>query len=129
MIDPTFNETITVYHQQKHIDEASKRNVTEWVRSVHNECYFGTQNAQALNGTTLSLASSYVVKIPHNGIELSIAPGDIIVKGDVTDTIEDVQGKRANDLLNKYNPNCFTVRTVSANTKIPEDAHYKLTGV
>ena len=129
MIDPTFNENITVYHQQKYFDETTQKNVVEWTRTVHNECYFGTQDAQALNGTTLSLASSYVVKIPHNGIELSIAPGDIIVKGEVVDAIEDVRDKRANDLLNKYKPDCFTVRTVSANIKIPEDAHYKLTGV
>lgn len=129
MIDPTFNETVTLYHQQKRYDDKTKRNVTEWTRSVHKECYFGTQDAQVLNGTTLSLASSYVVKIPHNGIALNVAPGDIIIKGDVSDVIEDVQGKRANDLLNKYKPDCFTIRTVSANTKIPEDAHYKLTGV
>ena len=70
-----------------------------------------------------------MAKIPHNGVAINVAPGDIVVKGKVADAIEDVRDKRANDLLNKYKPDCFTVRTVSANTKIPEDAHYKLTGV
>ncbi len=127
MIDPTFCDSITLYHQHRYRDEEKKRNVTEWIRSVHNECYFGTQNVQALNGTTLSMASSYICKIPF-AIDLNIAPGDIIVKGNVTDVISDVQGQRTTDLLAKYKPDCFTVRTVAANTKIPEDAHYKLTG-
>ena len=129
MIDPTFNETVTVYHQHKFYDETKKRNVTEWTRAVYNECYFGLQKSESLNGNTLSHTSSYTAKIPYNGKVLVIAPGDIVVLGEVYDTIDDVQSKRATDLINKYKANCFTVRTFSDNTKIPEDAHYKLTGV
>ena len=129
MIDPTFNETITVYHQHKYLDATSKKNATEWIRTVYEECYYGTQKAENLNGNTLSQASSYVVKIPYNGTVLNISPGDIVVRGVVDDIIADVQGQRATDLINKYKPGCFTIRTVSANTKIPEDAHYKVTGV
>ena len=129
MIDPTFNTTVTLYHQHKHLDETSKKNVTEWIRTVYKECYYGTQKAEDLNGNTLSQASSYVVKIPYNGTELNILPGDIIVKGVADDIIADVQGYRATDLINKYKPDCFTVRTSSDNTKIEEDAHYKVTGV
>lgn len=136
MINPTFQDTITLYHQHRHLDETTKRNVTEWVRMVLTDCYFGTQNVETLNGNTLSQASSYTVRIPkndayteqYNGVGFSVAPGDIIVKGEVLDEISSISGVTASDVLNKYKPNSFTVRTFSDNTKIPHAAHYKVTG-
>ena len=129
MINPTFQDTITLYHQHKYFNEETKRYTTEWVRTIHEECYFGTQEAQALNGTTLSLASGYTVRIPYNGATVQASSGDIIVRGKVTDEISDTQGQRATDLLEKYKPNAFTVRAFKDNTKLSHGAHYKLTGV
>ena len=129
VINPTFNTTITLYHQHKYIDETTKQTVTEWKRSNHNECYYGTQKAESLNGNTLSQASSYIVRIPYNGTSVEIAEGDIVICGDVADEIKDIQGKRVTDLIQKYKPDCFVVRTCTDNTKILYGAHYKLTGV
>jgi len=111
VINPTFCDVLTVYHQVK---------PNEWVRSVHKECYFGVNNVENLNGTTLSQASSYIARIPYLGEEnaLQIASGDIVVLGEINDVISDEKGKRPNDLIAKYKPNCFAVRTFKDNTKI-----------
>lgn len=135
MINPTFSNTLTVFHQEKYFDEETKKNVTKWVKTIFKNCFYKMQGAETLNGTTLSQASGYIARIPYKGKSLNIVPGDIIVKGivedeeDGEDIIQDVQGKRVSDLLNKFKPDCFTVRAVSGNIEIPEGAHYKVTGV
>lgn len=129
MINPTFCNTVTVYHQEKTVDEATKRNVIKWIRKVYHDCFFGTVTAQALNGTTLSVADSYIVRIPASASISPISPGDIVIKGEVADEVSDVAGCRATDVLNRYKPNSFTVRAFSDNTKLKQGAHYKLTGV
>lgn len=128
MINPTFCDSVTVYHQVKKLDETTKRNVSLWIRTVYHDCFFGTTIAQELNGTTLSVANGYTVRISANH-SLDIVPGDIVVRGDVPDNIQDAQGFRATDVLNRYKPNSFTVRAVSDNTKVPFGAHCKLVGV
>ena len=128
MINPTFSDTVTVYHQQKSYDEKVGKNVTAWVRAVYTSCFWGNQENKVLNGNELSQASSYTVRIPFCGVALSFATGDIVIKGEISDEIADVQGRRKADLLNRYNPDCFVVNTVSYNTKIPQAAHYRLTG-
>ena len=128
MINPTFCNTVTVYHQERKIDETTKRSVIQWIRTVYHDCFFGTTTAQALNGTTLSVADSYTVRIPTGDSISPVAPGDIVIKGEVSDEVSDVSGSRVSDLLNRYKPNSFTVRAVSDNTKIKHGAHIKLTG-
>lgn len=122
-----WNETITVYHQT--ISEDGGRRVRSWTASVLTDCFFTTKTAQALNGNTLSLADSYLVRIPYTGRRLYIAAGDLVFRGRVCETIGDEQGKRETDLLRRYRPDCFTVRTVSDNTRTGHLPHYKLTGV
>lgn len=129
MLNPTFADTITLYHQHKYFNEETKRNVTEWIRSVHEECFFGSEEVKTVNGTTVSLASNYITRIPYNGAMVEVAPGDIVVRGNVPDEIIDVQGQRATDLLAKHKPDSFTVRAFKDNTKSSHGAHYKLTGV
>ena len=136
VINPTFCDVLTVYHQI----ESNK-----WVRSVYKECYFGVNNVETISGATLSQASSYIARIPYYGErnKLQITSGDIVVLGEISDTISDEKGKRPNDLIAKYKPNCFTVRTFKDNTKIlnkfangimqrndysKNGCHYKLTG-
>ena len=129
MINPTFCDTITVYHQERKIDETTKRSVIQWIRKVYHDCFFGTVTAQAVNGTTLSVTDSYTVRIPAGDFISPITTGDIVMKGEVSDEVSDVAGCRATDVLNRYKPNSFTVRAFSDNTKLKQGAHYKLTGV
>ena len=128
MINPTFSETITHFLQKRVIDPETNRSTTEWERKCYKNCYFGSNSVESLSGNTLSQASSYTVKIPYSEEKKVFTSGDIIVRGEVTDKISNIQGQRTTDLIAKYKPDCFTVRTISENTKIPHGAHYKLTG-
>ena len=129
MITPTFNDNITVYHCIKRLDEATKRNVTEWQRQVYTDCYFGIKEVETLSGNTLTKANSYTVRIPSDGTVLPVIPGDLVVLGAVNDEISDTQGNRTSDLIERYKPNVCTVRTVRDNTKIPLGSHFAIGGV
>lgn len=128
MINPTFCNTVTIYHQERKIDETTKRSVIHWIRTVYHDCFFGCHTAESLNGTTLAIANGYTVRIPAASPIGSICPGDIAVKGAILDEVTEESGNRITDLLNRYKPNSFTVRAVSDNTKIKHGAHIKLTG-
>ncbi len=125
MINPTFKDTVTVYHQIKDKEQPK----TIWKRCVYTECFFGTVDAEGLSGNTLSDASTFIVRIPYTDAVVEIAPGDVVVKGAIPLEIADVAGQRINDLLARYKPNAFTVRSTADNTKIPFAAHYKAVGV
>lgn len=129
MINPTFTDIITVYHQVRHIDDETQRSVTKWQRQTYTECFFDTQMIENTSGNTLSRSNSYTARIPFIGADLDFAPGDIVVRGEVTDDISDVAGKRVSDLKSRYKPGCFTVQAVKDNTKSRFGKHYKLTGV
>jgi len=72
---------------------------------VLKECFFKAETATQLNGENLSMANSFICRIPeninfteqYNGEEdkFTLRPDDIIVKGEVLDEIKDVQGQRA----------------------------------
>lgn len=125
---PTFIYTVTLYHQYKEI--ADGKSVTKWSKTVLKNCYFGTETVKQLNGTTLSMASSFVCRIPRNAVNfIALSPGDIIVRGEIADEIEDVSGKRNSDLLNKYRDTAFTVKAVSDNTQFPFIPHIRASGV
>lgn len=118
MINPTFCDTITLYHRDN--------STNQWSRTCIKQCYFGTETGDGLNGVNLKNKNSYLVRIPET--EIIIAQGDIIVKGAVDDIVEDVPKKRPSDLLTKYKPDCFTVSGIKYNTKIKFGAHIKVTG-
>ena len=128
MINPIFKDTITVFHQERRLDKTTNRAVIVWKRNVYTNCYFGTNNVETLNGNTLSQASSYIARIPYTNKTINVCSGDIVVLGKINDIVSDVQGSRASDIVAKYKPNCFTVRTFKDNTKISHGSHYKLTG-
>lgn len=127
MIDPTFRFTVTVY--RKCISQKDGRNVTEWHKSIYRDCFFGMTAIRQLNGNVLSMADEYVCRIPFTGKKLELSPGDVIVKGAVSDTVSDKQGERIGDLLNKYKSESFTVRSVSDNTLLAYAPHCRASGV
>lgn len=137
MIDATFIFTITLYN--RYTDKSSGRSVIHFKRTVLKNCYFGTETVKQINGNTLSQANNYICRIPQNDAYIDIyngeedrftlKPGDIIVKGEVEEEIQDVQGERVSDLLQKYNGTSFTVRAVSDNTLLADSRHYRASGV
>lgn len=128
MINPSFSETVTHYHQKKAIDGISGRSITEWERKLYKNCYFRVNYVESLSGNTLSQASSYTAKIPYDNEKKVFTPGDILVLGEAEEKIENVQGKRTADLIAEHKPDCFIIRTVADNTKTAGGRHYRLTG-
>lgn len=136
MITPAFSDTITLYHKWTRLNPETNKNETSWVRFVLKDCCFVMQDVKTLSDMTLKQASSYTVRIPQNddfveyyaGTGFSVAPDDIVIKGEVNDEVREEQGYRTSDLLKKYKPFCFTVKTFADDTKIQNGAHYKITG-
>ena len=60
--------------------------------------------------------------------KLTINPDDVIVKGEVFDVVEDTEGKRIADLVQKYKGQAFYVREVSDNTILPYFPHIRASG-
>ncbi len=121
MINPTFCDTVTLYHRDS--------STNQWSGQVFRECYFGNEESSSSSGVNLKKGNTYIVRIPMDiKRTIKVKPGDVIVKGDVTDNIADVQGQRVSDLLAKYRPYCFTVSGIKHNTKIKFGAHIKVTG-
>ena len=137
MIDPTFNSTITLYN--RYTDRSGDKAYTTWHRTVLKECFFKTETVTQLNGNSLSMADSYICRIPEDdrfteeymGLEgsFTLKPEDVIVLGEVDDEISDFKGKRIADLLQRYAGRSFTVKSVSINTKLPFARHYRAKGV
>ena len=125
--------TVTVFNKYK-----NNANETLWKRTVLENCYFGAETAQKLNGNILSSENSFVCRILKNKAytdkfkgennKFTLAPGDVIVKGNVTDEIKDVSGRRITDLLQKYKGECFTVKSFSDNTLLRHKPHYRVRG-
>ena len=125
--------TVTVFNKYK-----NKANETSWKRTVLENCYFGAETAQKLNGNILSPGNSFVCRIPQNkgytnkfngeDNKFTLAPGDVIVKGKITDEIKDVSGSRITDLLQKYKGECFAVKSFSDNTLLRHKPHYRVRG-
>ena len=128
MIDDTFVYAVTVFHQVKNTENV--RTAPTWEKTVYKNCYFGTELVKQVNGTSVSMASSFVCRIPaESAAEVSIAPGDIGAKGEFDEKIEDASGKRASDFLNRYPGKSFTVKAVSYNTALPLCRHVRASGV
>ncbi len=137
MIDSTFNSTITLYN--RYVDRSGEKAFTTWRRTVLDNCFFQTEANTQLSGTTLSMADSYICRIPEDnrftedyvGAEgsFTLKPEDVIVLGEVEDEISDFKGERVADLLQRYHGRSFTVKSVSINTKLPYAKHYRARGV
>ena len=117
----TFVFTVTLYSRYK--DEATKK--TEYKRNVYYDCYFGTVTAEKTSGNRASDSSTFVCRIPE---KVTINPDDVIVKGEVSDVVEDAEGKRIADLVQKYKGQAFYVREVSDNTVLPHFPHIRASG-
>lgn len=130
---PTWwNSTLTVYNRY---EDPSTRQVS-WYRTVIHDCFWrSTQQKFIVDGTVVS-ANVTVCRIPKNDKFLeryqweqldstkksqyfTLSIDDIIVKGEVSDTINEYQsGSRSTDFLTKYKKRqgCTLVSMVAVNT-------------
>lgn len=123
-----WNETITVYN--KHIDPIT--DMVTWYRTVIPDCFWKEAGIKVVVGSTVIDTNSVICRIRVNENFISagewgkttpeqrsehftLQPGDIIVKGEVEDTIDEyTAGQRASDLMEKY-VNCLTIDMATVN--------------
>ena len=121
IMNNTFVYTVTLYSKYK--DECSGE--TKFKRTVHKNCYFGAVSAENTSDIRKSDLSTFVCRILG---KVEIKPDDVIVKGEVFDEIEDIEGERISDLLRKYKGDAFTVKEVSDNALLPYFPHTRAKG-
>jgi len=140
-----WEDTITIYN--KYTD--AQTNVVRWYRNVVNDCFWKLTGAQISVGDTVLDSKAITCRIPKDSRFLekqqwveqpndtkanffTLAPGDIIVKGECLDEIDEyTKGHRSTDLLGKYRQYqaCMEITEYSNNTgKGRNKEHYLARG-
>lgn len=140
-----WDTTITIYNRFKDPVTA----LVTWYRTVVEGCFWKyTGNKVTVNDVTLQ-TNSTICRIPKSDIFkerylwealtdvergdfFTISPGDIIIKGEVEDIVdEQVKGHRSTDLIAKYKKlqGCIEIESWADNTGVGRnDKHYFVTG-
>lgn len=140
-----WDTTLTIYH--KYEDKLTR--VVSWFSHKVDDCFWKyTGNKVVVGDVTINsenvtcrIPKSDLFKEPFEWTQLSqedkenyftIATGDIIVKGDVKETIDEyTSGKRSTDFLKKYKAlqGCMQVSRMSIDTGIGRCCeHYYIIG-
>lgn len=141
-----WDQTVTIYN--KHLNPETR--VITWYKSVIKNCFWKyTGNKITVNESTIETDNT-ICRIPKNDKYLDrheweilpeesrkehfcLGTGDIIVKGEVEDIIDDyVAGSRSSDLLTKYRKlqGCMLIERCSVNTGLGRgNEHYYVKGV
>ena len=140
-----WDTTLTVYN--KFEDKLTNR--VTWYRTVLTDCFWKfTGNKVTVNDVVLE-TNTTIARVPENDnfrekyvwVELpadqkenyfTFSEGDIVVKGDVNDEIDEyTKGHRSSDLIAKYKPlrGCIEVEAVAINVgTMRVDPHYWVRG-
>lgn len=140
-----WDSTITVYNKY----EDPQTNLVTWYRTVLNGCFWKYTGQHINVGGTVIQTNDSICRIPkqttylNRGDWLNIpndqrdsyftfSPGDIIIKGEVTDVVNEyVTGSRSSDLLKKYKglQGCLEIKDVGVNIGIGRGMeHYLVRG-
>lgn len=141
-----WDTTITIYN--KYIDAQTQ--LVRWYKYTVDNCFWKYVGDKIKINQTVLETNNIICRIPENNKFLerylwlqkgndekagffTLGTGDIIVKGNVTDVINEYsQGYRSSDLLNKYKAlqGCLEVQEVAINTGIGRnDPHYYVKGI
>ena len=127
-----WNTTLTIYN--RFIDYQTQ--ITHWYKHTVNNCFWSYDGSKLTVGNVIVDSTSILCRIPiqsnfKEGFEwiqlpndeknnyLTLNPHDIIVRGNVSDEINEyVQGQRSTDLIKKYKDlqGCTNIQQVSINT-------------
>lgn len=138
-----WDTTITIYNKY----EDSQTHVVLWFRHVLRNCFWKYTGDKVSVGTVVLDTKSVVCRIPKDAQFLekyewqrlpndqmadyfTIGLGDIIVKGEVTDEIDEyTAGNRSSDLLEKYKnlQGCMEIEDFSINTGLGRNNEHYLT--
>lgn len=141
-----WDSTITIYNKF----EDPQTNLITWFRTVLTDCFWKNISEKVTVGEIMLDTNSIICRIPKNdayrdksewvkipndemGNYFTIGIGDIIIKGDVEDEINEyVSGKRSTDLLGKYKKygECLVIENCANNTGPGRgNEHYRAKGV
>lgn len=137
---PTFDYTITLLNKVKAQDTADKRSDV-WFKTVLHYNHFSAYTMRDVTGTTASVANVLTARVPKNPAYkpyaywikdpaqgFTFSPGDIVIKGEIEETI--ITPQTINIVLQKYQPNAFTIKTFKDNTGTVElGEHYHVEGI
>ncbi len=142
---PWWETTLTIYNKY----EDKQTNVVTWYKTVVNKCFWKYTGNKVLVGDTLLETNTTICRIPFDdrflekyewehlpndqmGNYFTLGQSDIIVKGEVSDIIDEyTKGHRSTDLLAKYKElqGCIEVDHFSINTGTARcSEHYLVTG-
>ena len=136
-----WDTTITLYNRY----EAPNKEVT-WYRTVLEGCFWKfvtdyTRMDDATHMTKVLLCrvrkqSNFLVDYEWQSSEdkdnfFTFNEGDILIKGEVDDTVDEyTKGQRSSDLLKKYKNRCAEITECSVNTGDGRvDEHYLVRGI
>ena len=141
-----WNTTITVFN--KFVD--SQTQVVTWYKTVIEDCFWKSTGNRVVVGNTSLDTKNIICRIrkdtrfkekldweslPNDTMQnyFTLSPGDIIVKGAVSDTIDEyTSGKRSSDLLKKYRSANYCMEIQSASNNSGEgfgNQHYYAIGI
>lgn len=140
-----WDSAITIYNKYRDV----QTDITTWTRTEVEGCFWKMVGTQVIIGETTLDTKSIVCRIPKDsrflekkdwinlsayerGNYFTLAPGDIIVKGECEDIIDEyTKGHRSTDLLSKYREYqaCIEITEYSNNTGVGRnDEHYWVRG-
>lgn len=141
-----WDTTITVFNKF----QDSQTQVVTWFRTVIPNCFWKyVGNKVTVNNVVLE-TNNIICRIPKDdrflekhlwinkpndmmGRYFTLSPGDIIVKGEVTDDINEYRsGYRSSDVLKKYKglQGCMEIQEATVNTGIGRcNEHYFVKGI
>lgn len=137
-----WDKTITLYNRYE--DELT--GVVRWYRHRLCGCFYKRTNSTVNVGGVQLQTDGTIVRIPvqsgylppyvwnmqtndRRGTQMTLQSGDLIFLGDISEEIDEYSnGKRANDLISKYNAlGSIFVKSVNVNTSLP-GKHYLVKG-
>lgn len=141
-----WDTTITIYNKY----EDKQTQLIKWYRTVLNNCFWKYTGDKISVGNTVIETNDIICRIPQNSKFLenfewlavpndlmqnyfTLNSGDIIVKGDISDEIDEYKsGKRSSDLIAKYKElqGCMEIEQTAINTGAGRcNPHYYVKGV
>ena len=141
-----WDSTLTIYNRV----EDAQTNVITWYRTVVNDSFWKCVGDRVVINQTVLETNNIICRIPESDkflekykwIQLpndemsryfTLGPGDIIIKGEVEDIVNEYQsGHRSNDLVKKYKQlqGCMEVQEVAINIGIGRNnPHYYAKGI
>lgn len=141
-----WNHTLTIFNRC----EDDQTRVITWYKTVLHNCFWQESEDKLSVGETIIKTNSTKCRVPVNknfkekfeweqlspidrAKYFTFGTDDIIVRGEVTDTIDEYSsGQRSSDLLNKYKKlqGCMKINKCSINTGAGRGCeHYYVKGV